>query len=942
MKYFTFPCGCRFPIDESLPPIHGHPSIIYDPNDIPLDCPITYDLIGEGKTKGVFQLESPLGRQWAKRAKPRSIEHLAALGSLLRPGCLKSRDERGVSMTELYCRYKNGEEDIEIDIEAVRPILESTYNVMCFQEQAMKISQVVAGFDLLEVDKLRKCVTGDTQFVSKTRGWISIDRLLEEGYEDDEFLVMDENGMQSWQQIEKIWFTGKQDALCVRTDSGARVWATKNHQFLTEDGWKARMRLVEGEDTIVSARSVSYTGQDLITSDIALVIAGIVAEGYFVDDGTKKVARFTNFDSLMMSVFIESFENCFGKENYWKSEDGKVISIRVPEQKQLENYINRGLSDTRQLPDVMMGMTLESTRKFLSYILACEGGVTEKTGFFEFSSKSQKLASQIKLLLLRFGVRSILGEYPESERYRLTVGDVEDQKRLLTELTSMWSLTKVKPLKVAVSRKINNYTTDTFPTSIVKKLMNQYPFVGNGESGSLYNKPISRLRLTRIADKTKDGYWSSIVRGNQWYDNVKSIGDKRRQTKTYDFTVAGGKTPYIIANGMVIHNSIGKKDQATLAKVGELFVKKATDFGVITKEQAEKLFDNMRKSGRYLFNASHAVSYAIIGYQTAHLKAHFPIQFFTSYLTNAREKQKPLQEIRELVNDARSFGFEVLPPKFERLDPDFDIDGVAIRFGLSDVKGVSEATVKKLNSSIEQVEATCEKHRTLWTWFDYLRFFADVAGIGVSRRMIEVGALADYKLDRQKMLYELEIWDKLTDKEKGKISTMQTDNLMSAIEILLEIPKGVANAKRKEKVVSLLETLRNPKRPLTDSQSWVAKVEEESLGIPLTTSHVEGATESIANTTCAEYKAGKKGDNIVLGVTIEDAREITIKNGDNRGRKMAFLVVSDQTGSLQDVCVFSEAYERYKNEIVVNNNVDLYGRRDFKKDSFIVEMVKLI
>ena len=73
------------------------------------DCEKTWDLICEGRTKGVFQLESNLGKSWAKRVKPRNIEELAALISLIRPGCLKAITD-GKSMTQHYVDRKSGKD----------------------------------------------------------------------------------------------------------------------------------------------------------------------------------------------------------------------------------------------------------------------------------------------------------------------------------------------------------------------------------------------------------------------------------------------------------------------------------------------------------------------------------------------------------------------------------------------------------------------------------------------------------------------------------------------------------------------------------------------------------------------------------------------------------------------------------------------------------------
>ena len=116
-----------------------------------------WDLICEGQTKGVFQLESQLGRSWAKRVRPRNIEELAALISLIRPGCLKAYTE-GKSMTQHYVDRKAGIDEVKYLHPSLEPILKETYGVLVYQEQSMKIAQQLAGFDLKEADNLRKAI----------------------------------------------------------------------------------------------------------------------------------------------------------------------------------------------------------------------------------------------------------------------------------------------------------------------------------------------------------------------------------------------------------------------------------------------------------------------------------------------------------------------------------------------------------------------------------------------------------------------------------------------------------------------------------------------------------------------------------------------------------------------------------------------------------------
>ena len=128
---------------------------MFDINDFHDDS--VWDLICEGRTKGVFQLESNLGKHWAKQVNPRSISELAALISLIRPGCLKAFAD-GKSMTQHYADRKANIDPVIYPHDSVEPILKETYGVLVYQEQSMMIAQKLAGFDLKEADALRKAI----------------------------------------------------------------------------------------------------------------------------------------------------------------------------------------------------------------------------------------------------------------------------------------------------------------------------------------------------------------------------------------------------------------------------------------------------------------------------------------------------------------------------------------------------------------------------------------------------------------------------------------------------------------------------------------------------------------------------------------------------------------------------------------------------------------
>ena len=103
-------------------------------------------------------LASSIRSDISKKLRPKTVEHLTALGALIRPGALRSVDDKGISMTAHYCRIVNGEEQVTSYHPVVDEALKSTYGSLVFQEQAMELSKVVAGFTLQEADILRKAM----------------------------------------------------------------------------------------------------------------------------------------------------------------------------------------------------------------------------------------------------------------------------------------------------------------------------------------------------------------------------------------------------------------------------------------------------------------------------------------------------------------------------------------------------------------------------------------------------------------------------------------------------------------------------------------------------------------------------------------------------------------------------------------------------------------
>lgn len=122
----------------------------YNLNNIPLDDPKAFELLGEGKTAGIFQLEGSGMTRWLVQMKPRTLEHVIAMVALYRPGPMQFIPD--------YIARMHGEAEVEYRHPALEPIFRSTYGIPVYQEQLMNAAVALAGYTQSEADDLRKAI----------------------------------------------------------------------------------------------------------------------------------------------------------------------------------------------------------------------------------------------------------------------------------------------------------------------------------------------------------------------------------------------------------------------------------------------------------------------------------------------------------------------------------------------------------------------------------------------------------------------------------------------------------------------------------------------------------------------------------------------------------------------------------------------------------------
>ncbi len=146
---------------------------------------------------------------------------------------------------------------------------------------------------------------------------------------------------------------------------------------------------------------------------------------------------------------------------------------------------------------------------------------------------------------------------------------------------------------------------------------------------------------------------------------------------------------YSLGDGDILRRAMGKKDPKVMSQQKERFLEGALEHG-IKRDASGNLFDLIEKFAGYGFNKSHSAAYALIAFQTAYLKAHFPLEFMAALLTS---EVNDTDKVMAHIGECREHGLTVLPPDINLSQLNFTVADQAIRFGLAAVKNVGRGAV---------------------------------------------------------------------------------------------------------------------------------------------------------------------------------------------------------------------------------------------------------
>ena len=358
--------------------------------------------------------------------------------------------------------------------------------------------------------------------------------------------------------------------------------------------------------------------------------------------------------------------------------------------------------------------------------------------------------------------------------------------------------------------------------------------------------------------------------------------------------IAGELANYSMAEADDLRKAMGKKIPEIMADHRQRFVQGSKD-NRIPDDRAKKLFDLIEKFGGYGFNKSHSAAYALIAYQTAFLKAHYPVEFMASLLTS---EMHSTDGVVKFIVECRNHQIPILPPDINESDIEFTVDGSQIRFGLVAVKNVGE-------NAIESIIASRAEKR-----FDSLFDFCERVDLKkVNKRVVEslikCGAFDSTGAKRSQMMAALE-----SALDYGqRVQRERNDPQMGLFDLGENQPSINAPAL--------------PEIGEWDEKQFLA-FEKESLGFYLAghpLMRYEDLLDKFTNANAISIKELKDNGVVRIGGLVQNSKTIKTKKGD----MMAFVTIEDMHAAVE-VIVFARVFANVRDLLVEDKPLLVQGQ----------------
>ncbi len=364
---------------------------------------------------------------------------------------------------------------------------------------------------------------------------------------------------------------------------------------------------------------------------------------------------------------------------------------------------------------------------------------------------------------------------------------------------------------------------------------------------------------------------------------------------------------FTLGHADILRRAMGKKDMALMLEQRNLFIEGAKK-NKIDAKTAELLFQKIEQFAGYGFNKSHSMAYAFVAYQTAFLKANYPVEFMAALLTS---ESGNLDKIGEYIDDCRQIGVPVLPPDVSKSYTWFSVEGEGIRFGMGAVKNVGEGPT----------EAIVNEREANGPFKDIFDFCSRLDSKFINRRLIEslnrAGAFTSTGWNRRQVEAVLD-----AAISEGQISQRERESGQTSLFDLLGGGDDDASA----------APVMHQKPDLDEwPENELLAFEKEMMGLYVSSHPLAkhaSLLERYSTIRVADIENLRDGQEVVIGGLIGTVKHhITSK-----GSKMAFITVETLEGPCE-VTVFSDLFEQRAGLLVQDMAVMVPARVNFRNNT---------
>lgn len=356
----------------------------------------------------------------------------------------------------------------------------------------------------------------------------------------------------------------------------------------------------------------------------------------------------------------------------------------------------------------------------------------------------------------------------------------------------------------------------------------------------------------------------------------------------------GGFTP---GEADALRKAMGKKKADVMAKMKAKFVDGAEKNG-IARDVSGELFGIMEEFAKYGFNKSHSAAYGYVAYQTAYLKANYPVEYMAALISSVMSTQ---DKVPIYVGESRRMNIKILPPDINESHNIFRVKKDKILFGLGAVKNLGE-------SAIENIIAEREENGPFTSIFDFCtRVNLTVVNKRAVESLIKVGAFSNLHPNRKQLVETLDdLMSSATriqkNKDKGQISLFE-----------LEAAEDMAF----EQAPPLKEVEEYPWQEMLEEEKQVLGI--YASGHPLTP--IENQVNAYALHQVLDLPTLDDGRETTLaGMMMDKTVRLTRKN-----KEMMIIKFEDLSGAIE-IFVFPRTFEKYKEVLMANDIVLIRGK----------------